>query len=67
MTPEFATIPTWTALTGIGRTRTYHLIAEGKLRAVKAGKQTLIDVPKGLEFLHSLPPADIRCAPRRPA
>lgn len=65
MQPKFATIENWTALSGLGRTKSYHLISQGKLRAIKAGKRTLIDVDAGLAWLNSQPAADIRCGRAR--
>lgn len=49
MQPQYVSIDAWTKISGLGRTTTYSLIGEGKLRAVKAGRRTLIDVPAGLE------------------
>ena len=54
MVPNYATIPTWCALSGVKRSATYALIAEGKLIARKLGKRTLIDVKAGLAFLARL-------------
>jgi excisionase family DNA binding protein len=62
MQPKFASIQDWLKISGLGRTTVYHLIAEGKLKAIKAGTRTLIDVEHGLVWLHALPPADIKCA-----
>ena len=59
MDPKYATIQSWTALSGIGRTKTYEMIGEGKLRAVKAGRRVLIDVEHGLAFMKALPVAVI--------
>ena len=56
METKFATIGTWTEMTGIGRTTTYGLLTDGTLRAVKAGGRTLIDVEHGLAWLRSQPP-----------
>ena len=61
MEPKFATIETWLALTGLGRSKTYYLLAEGTLRAIKAGKRTLIDVEHGLAWLRSQPAAEVHC------
>ncbi len=58
MDPKYATIQGWTALSGIGRTKTYEMLGEGKLRAVKAGKRVLIDVEHGLAFMKALPAAE---------
>jgi hypothetical protein len=59
-TPKFCTIEHWLALTGMGRRATYDAMGRGDLRAVKAGTRTLIDVEKGLAWINSLPPAQIR-------
>jgi hypothetical protein len=61
MTPAFATIETWTALSGLGRSKTYYLLADGTLRAIKAGKRTLIDVEHGMAWLRAQPAAEVRC------
>jgi hypothetical protein len=67
--PEFAPIPRWREISGMGRSKTYEELAAGNLRGVKCGRQLLIDVRHGLEFLRSLPAAQIRprTAPRRRA
>jgi excisionase family DNA binding protein len=41
--PLTVTVPTALALTGIGRTKLYALIAEGKVKAVKVGSRTLVN------------------------
>jgi len=58
--PAFATVSAWCALSGMGRSATYEALGAGHLRAVKLGSRTLIDVPHGLAWLNSLPPAAIR-------
>jgi len=40
---------------GVGRTRTYDLIAAGKLHAVKNGPRTMIDVDSAEQWAASLP------------
>lgn len=40
---------------GVGRTRTYDLIAAGKLQAVKNGPRTMIDVESAEQWAASLP------------
>ena len=40
---------------GVGRTRTYDLIAAGKLQAVKNGPRTMIDVDSAEAWAASLP------------
>ncbi len=59
-TLAFASVTDWCALSGMGRSTTYEALGAGHLRAVKLGAKTLIDVPHGLEWLGSLPRADIR-------
>ena len=61
MSPKYASIQDWLKISGLGRTTVYHLIAEGKLHAVKAGTRTLVDVEHGLAWLAARPAADIRC------
>jgi excisionase family DNA binding protein len=39
----------------IGKTRVYQLIAEGRLRAIKSGRRTLIDANSLRAYLASLP------------
>jgi excisionase family DNA binding protein len=63
-TPHFATIIKWCEITGFGRRTTYEWIAAGRLRAVKVGRRTLIDVQHGLEQIRQLPPAQIRMSPQ---
>jgi hypothetical protein len=58
--PIRASITRWCDLTGMGRSATYEALGRGDLRAVKVGTRTLIDVPHGLRWLESLPPARIR-------
>jgi hypothetical protein len=58
--PAFATEPTWRAISGMSRTRTYIELAAGNLRAKKLGKRLLIDVPHGLAFLAALPDAKFK-------
>ena len=40
---------------GVGRTRTYDLIAESKIRAVKNGPRTMIDAESAEQWAASLP------------
>ncbi len=57
--PLYCSIGRWCELSGIGRSRTYELLASGRLAAKKLGTRTLIDVRHGMEFIGSLPPAEI--------
>ena len=59
-TPKFAPEPKWREISGLGRSKNYELFAAGILRGVKVGRRLLIDVEHGLEYLRSLPPAEIR-------
>lgn len=61
MQAQFATIEKWSEMTGLGRTKTYYLLGEGKLSAIKAGRRTLIDVAAGMAWLKAQPAAQIRC------
>lgn len=65
--PARATIASWCSLSGMSRSATYEALAAGRLRAVKLGSRTLIDVPHGLAWLDSLPPATIRPHGKKPA
>lgn len=60
MQPHFASVDQFTKLSGLGRTTIYKLLGTGKLRAVKAGRRTLVDVNAGLEWLHGQPAAEIK-------
>jgi hypothetical protein len=53
--PVYATISDWTKMSGLGRTKTFELLASGELKAVKAGKRTLVHVASGVAYLDSLP------------
>jgi hypothetical protein len=64
--PAFASIRRWCELSGLGRSVVYVMLGDGRLRAVKAGNRTLIDVQAGLAYLNALPSATIR-APRNAA
>jgi hypothetical protein len=59
VTPRYASISDWVALSGVSRSVTYEMLGRGELRAVKLGVKTLIDVEHGLVHIASLPPADI--------
>lgn len=64
ITPKFGSIDTWCMISGMGRRATYDALGHGHLKAVKAGTRTLINIEKGLAWLESLPPAQIR--PQKP-
>jgi hypothetical protein len=58
--PLYAPIATWSAITGMARSRTYIELALGNLRAKKVGHRTVIDVQHGLAYMASLPDAQVR-------
>ena len=58
--PARATVGDWCKLSGMSRSATYEALGHSKLCAVKLGTRVLIDVPHGLAWLDSLPPAAIR-------
>lgn len=62
--PKYSPIPVWLGISGLGRTKTYEMLGDGTLRAIKVGKRILIDVEHGLAVLAAMPAADIR--PGRP-
>lgn len=57
--PVFATIPDWSAISGISRSRTYELLASGALRAKRVGNRTIVDVRHGLAWLASQPDVEL--------
>lgn len=57
MEPQYTTIRGWIELTGISRSQTYNLLADGCIRAVKVGARTLIHLPSGLAWLTAQPAA----------
>lgn len=58
--PRFASIPHWSLLSGVGRTKSYELIGDGTLRAVHVGRRILVDVEHGLAAIAAMPRAEIR-------
>jgi predicted DNA-binding transcriptional regulator AlpA len=59
VTPRYAPISDWCALTGMGRSSVYEALGRGDLKAIKLGVRTLIDVEHGLAWLASMPAAEI--------
>jgi hypothetical protein len=57
--PEFETIPDWRRRSGMGNTAVYEAIGSRRIVAKKLGRRTVIHVPTGLQYLASLPDADI--------
>lgn len=56
MTQELLTIPEFCKAAKVGRTVAYKLINEGRVKAVKLGKKTLIPRAALEEFICSLEP-----------
>jgi hypothetical protein len=63
--PRYCSIADWVRLSGVSRSVTYELLGDGKIKAVKLGSKTLIDFYSGLEYLRSLPAAEITTGRRR--
>jgi hypothetical protein len=66
LTPRYGPISAWCDHSGMGRSATYEALGRGDLRAIKLGTRTLIDFEHGLEYLRSLPAAEITTGRRRP-
>jgi hypothetical protein len=60
--PQYAVVSEWLKISGMSRSGTYLALGRGDLRGKKLGRTLLIDVPHGLVWLDSLPPARIRPA-----
>ena len=58
--PRFAPVRTWCKLSGIGKTRSYELMATGQIPTRKIGSSTLIDIPAGLAWIDSQPAAQLK-------
>jgi hypothetical protein len=58
--PKFAPLPQWCAISGMSRTASYNALGRGDLKAIKVGSRTLVDVDAGLDWLRSLPAAQVR-------
>ncbi len=58
--PEFARIPNATARFGISRSGLYREAAAGRIRLVKHGAATLVDIASLRTFMARLPAAQIR-------
>lgn len=58
----FLTINEWCAMRRASRATCYRLLANGHLRAVKAGHKTLIETASAREEIASLVPASFRPA-----
>lgn len=58
-TPRYAPIPRAIEITGLGRSTIYKLAGQGKLRLVKAGGRTLVDIDHAMQWMGTLPLASI--------
>lgn len=61
----FCSIPEALKMTGISRTFLYERLADGSIRAVKAGAKTLIDVQSLTAWAASLPTATFKPVGRK--
>jgi excisionase family DNA binding protein len=57
--PATGRIPTATALYGVSRSHLYRLAGEGRIRFLKAGRTTLVDLDSVRAYLATLPEACI--------
>lgn len=68
--PKYAPIPRASEITGLGRSTLYKLAGEGKIKLIKAGGRSLVDIEHALAWMQTLPTAQIapsnRPALRRP-
>ena len=60
--PLTVPLPQAPAITGRSRSAIYRAAAEGKIRLVKLGRSTLVDMDSVRAFIASLPTATIRSA-----
>jgi hypothetical protein len=60
--PIAVPLPKAPAWCGLSRSRIYRLAGEGKIRLIKAGKSTLVDVASVRAYLADAPVATIRKA-----
>ena len=59
MVPKFAHIGKACELLGFSRSKLYELAGERKLRLVKVGNRSLVDMEHALNWMATLPEADI--------
>ena len=52
--PRYVSVSDWTAMTGIGKTKTFALLKEGRVRSIKLDRKRLIDVEASLAYLETL-------------
>lgn len=56
---HYSSVPEACRIIGISRSELYRKLAAGVLRAKKCGTKTLVDIPHALEWIRSLPDAEI--------
>lgn len=64
--PWYATFPNACRVLGIGRTKLYALAGEGRIRIVKVGHRSLVDINQALGWMATLPAAEISPQTRKP-
>ena len=64
LTPEALPISKTTAVFGLSRTAIYQLAKSRKIKLLKFGKRTLVDVHSVRSFLETLPDVVLDVAPR---
>jgi hypothetical protein len=52
---KYCSMSDWVLISGLGRTKTFEMLADGRLKSVKIDGKRLIDLPHGLAFLDGLP------------
>jgi excisionase family DNA binding protein len=57
--PRYAPVTRACALLGIGRTKLYDYAGRGKIRIVKVGARSLVDIDQALNWMATLPTAAI--------
>lgn len=62
ITPLTMPLPQAPAATGLSRSAIYRAAAEGKIKLLKNGRSTLVDMASVRAFLASLPDAKVRSA-----
>lgn len=63
--PKFASIPKACEILGFSRSKLYELVALRSLRLVKVGNRSLVDMDHALNWMATLPEAQISPAYRR--
>ena len=64
---RYVSIRTWCRITGLGKSTTYEMLADRRIRAIKVGNKTLIDFPHGMAHLDGLPELNLTTGLKRRA